>query len=119
MDQVAQLIVTLFHAGTAAHVLHLQTRSYAAHKALDDFYHGIIDAADAIAEVWQGKYGIIDAYPDGYTNPGSDPVAFLETLNAYVAEQRAAIAQDSEIQNLVDEAVALVDSTIYKVKYLS
>lgn len=119
MDQIAQLIVTLFHAGTAAHVLHLQTRSYATHKALDEFYHEIIDAADEIAEAWQGKYGIIDAYPDGYVNPGSDPVAFLETLNAFVAEQRASVAQDSEIQNLIDEAVSLIDGTIYKVKFLS
>lgn len=126
MDKIAELIITLLHAGTAAHVLHLQATgagSYARHKALDDFYHGIIDGADEIVEAYQGKYGIVAPYPDGYVNPvqngaQSDALGFLKALNEYVAEARTQIAQDSEIQNLVDECVALIDSTIYKIERL-
>jgi DNA-binding ferritin-like protein len=126
MDPIASLILTLFHAGTAAHVLHLQAvgpGSFARHSALNDFYHDVIDAADEIAECWQGKYGIITPYAEGYANPGqngtpSDALDFLKSLNAFVAETRKDVVQDSEIQNLIDEVVALIDRTIYKVERL-
>lgn len=39
MSQLAgEFIMRLFHSRTVAHVLHLKTRSYAAHKALQKFY---------------------------------------------------------------------------------
>ena len=122
MDAIAKLIITLFHAGTAAHVLHLQAEgvgSYARHKALDDFYHGVIDKADAIAEVWQGRNRqVITGYPDGYVNPPQDGskdavLAFLVALSDFVDETRKEVDQRSEIQNLIDEAQELIDSTIY------
>lgn len=122
MDAIAKLIITLFHAGTAAHVLHLQAQgagSYARHKALDDFYNGIIGKADAIAEAWQGRNRqIIEGYPDGYVNPPQDgskeaALEFLVSLSNFVDETRKEIDQRSEIQNLIDEVQELIDSTIY------
>lgn len=127
MEAIAKLIITLMHAGTAAHILHLQavgTGSYARHKALDSFYHDIIDKADDIAEAWQGRNRqIIVGYPDGYVNPpqsGSkeDVLEFLTSLLAFVDETRAEVDQRSEIQNLIDEATSLIDSTIYFIEQL-
>ena len=34
----ATFIVTMLHSGTVAHLMHLQTKSYAAHVALGDYY---------------------------------------------------------------------------------
>lgn len=127
MEAIAKLIITLFHAGTAAHVLHLQAEgagSFARHKALDDFYHGVIDKADAIAEAWQGRNRqIITGYPDGYVNPPQDGtqasvLTFLLALSDFVDETRKEVDQRSEIQNLIDEAQELIDDTIYFIERL-
>lgn len=34
----ATFIVTMLHSATVAHLMHLQTKSYAAHVALGDYY---------------------------------------------------------------------------------
>lgn len=117
MKAAAQFIQTLFHAGTTAHILHLQTRSYAAHKALDEFYHEIIDLADDVAESYQGKYGLITGYTSDY-KLAKEPVQFLQDLSAYVATNRD-FCEDSEIQNDIDAVASLIDSTMYKLKFLS
>ena len=127
MEALAKLIITLLHAGTAAHVLHLQARgpgSLARHEALGAFYGAIVDLADELAEVSQGEQNaIVDAYPDGYVNPGqagalSDALEFMQSLRTFVAETRKDISQASHIQNLVDEIAALIDRTIYKLENL-
>ena len=47
---IGRLILTLFHARTAAHVLHLTTKSYAVHVALNEFYEKLIPLTIAIEE---------------------------------------------------------------------
>jgi hypothetical protein len=46
-------------ARDVTHSAHLNTRSFAKHKALGKFYPEIIDLADKFAEMYQGKYGLI------------------------------------------------------------
>jgi hypothetical protein len=113
----AQLIQCLFHSATSTHILHLQTRSYAEHVALGDYYAQIVDIADAIAEAYQGKYGIIDGYTNEYQSP-VNPIETMIGVNDCITQHRAQLPQDSEIQNLIDEAVALVDATLYKLRFL-
>lgn len=127
MDAIAKLIITLFHAGTAAHVLHLQAEgvgSDARHRALADFYDGIVGKTDKLAECWQGRNRqIITGYPDGYVNPPQDGtqasvLTFLAALSDFVDQTRVDIDQRSEIQNLIDEVQELIDQTIYRVERL-
>lgn len=112
-----EFILTLFHAQSNTHILHLQTRSYAEHKALQEFYEEVGDLADTYAEAYQGKYGIVDDYPVEYDAP-TGAIEYLVTLNEYVAQARAQMPQDSELQNIIDEIVALIDSTLYKLRFL-
>ena len=56
MHNAAAFIGNLFLARDCAHSTHLNTRSYAKHKALAKFYHQIIDLADSFDEAYQGKY---------------------------------------------------------------
>ena len=44
----------LFHLSDAAHKLHLDTKSYAEHKALDKLYEGLIGFRDEISEKLMG-----------------------------------------------------------------
>lgn len=116
---MGELIMKLFHARTAAHVLHLQTRSYAAHKALESFYDDIVGLADRLAETWQGSHGLIDSFPARYT-AYTDGLTLMSDLRSYIAENRYDCCSKGEthIQNIIDEVVALVDSTEYKLRFL-
>jgi hypothetical protein len=42
----------------------------------------------------------------------------LLSLKDYVEENRGSLPQNSEIQNEVDSIAKLIDSTIYKLKFL-
>lgn len=115
---VAGLIMQLFHARTNAHVLHLRTRSYAAHVALNEFYESIVGQTDKLAEAYQGRYGIQD-YPELPYKAESDAIMMIRGLRRYIDENRLQMCDHSELQNLIDEIVAQMDSTLYKLENLS
>jgi hypothetical protein len=56
MDKV---VVNLLKVQTQLRILHWQTLSYAAHKALGKAYSDLDDLIDNFVEVHQGKYGRI------------------------------------------------------------
>lgn len=99
--------------------MHLQTKSFSQHMALGDFYEAIIGLADTFIEAYQGQYGIITDYPSGYQVPSDDPLLELTDLSRSVKEMRKDVPQDSELQNIIDEVQALVDSTLYKLRFLA
>ena len=118
---IGQFISTLFASRTQAHVFHLQTPSFAAHKALNDYYDEIVGITDGIAESYQGKYGIISGYGNIALQEYQSCEAiimFFETLCMYVEKSRQILPQDSYLQNQIDEVVALIKSTIYKLRFL-
>lgn len=118
---IGQFVSALMASRTQAHVYHLQTPSFAAHKALNEYYDNIVDIIDGLVESYQGKYGIIT----GYSNVALQEyqscdgiIAYFTTLCMFVEKTRSMIAQDSYIQNQVDEVVAEINSLLYKLKYL-
>lgn len=115
-----QYILALFNARTAAHIMHLQATgpgSYAAHKALNDFYDGIVDLADGLAESYQGCYGLIK-WPSGWVRPATSALDMLEDLKEKSAECRAEFDDEPHLQNQIDGIVELITSTQYKLKFL-
>lgn len=114
----AAFFKTLLDAVTAAHLLHLQSRSYAQHVALGDFYSELEELTDGLVESYQGKYGILTDYPQGPSQPNDDPVAFMTQLSNFVRQSRGPVASDSEIQNDIDTIQTLIDSTLYKLTNL-
>lgn len=114
-DTVVNFASTMLHSITCAHMLHLNTGSYAAHIALSDYYEGIDDLIDLWIEAYQGKYGLIEKYDNTFESH-DNPLEYMIMLNEYIADTRPALPQDSELQNIVDEMVALTDRTIYKLR---
>ena len=88
--------------------------------ALGTFYLELEELTDALAEIIQGKYGILTGYSKGYDLPPTDPVAYLEQISGYVEASRRSgwYPQDSNIQNETDNIASLIDSTLYKLRYL-
>jgi hypothetical protein len=117
---IGRLIAMLFLGRELAHREHLRTKSFSQHMALNTFYDEIVERADAIAEAYQGRYGIIDKIPllDNDMSGSIDMV--LEKQLAAIEKLRYAAVDknDTAIQNLIDEAVALYLSTLYKLRNL-
>lgn len=113
----AQFVAVLLHSATATHFLHLQTKSYAEHVALAAYYEAIPDLADKWAEAYQGAYDRITAYPSDFAL-AKEPVQYLQTIKRYVEAHRKQLPQDTPLQNIVDEIVDLIDSTLYKLRFL-
>lgn len=113
------LFADLLHAATAAHMLHLQTRSFSQHMALGSLYEALPGAVDELIESYQGKYGVIRNYPSGFTTPTGSPLAFVQAQIANLKAKRAQVGDDTELQNLVDEIASLLDGTEYKLRFLA
>lgn len=113
----ALFVSVLFHSGTNAHFMHLQTKSYSEHKALGRYYEAVIDLADRWAEAYQGCYQVIDSYPSYFHIP-KVPLTYIEKIKDFVDEIRKVLPDDSQLQNIIDEIVELLDSTCYKLKNL-
>jgi hypothetical protein len=114
----AEMICKLFHARTAAHMAHLQTMSFAQHKALDDFYNEIVDLADSFAETYQGIFGLIGPYPDCGL-PSGKPADWINGLREYLKQTRQACCQgETTLENIHDEIQGLCAQTVYKLKFL-
>jgi hypothetical protein len=113
----ATFVSVLFHSGTNAHFMHLQTNSYSAHKALKKYYTEIIGLADAWAEAYQGSYEVIRDYPNTF-HADTDPTKYLTKIKEFVKDYRVHLPEDTQLQNLVDEIAALIDSTLYKLRFL-
>jgi hypothetical protein len=112
------LIAKCFNARTDAHVLHLQTRNYAEHVALAEFYEAIVGLADSFAESYQGQYGVIESFPLKHERDVSAP-NLLEGLATWIGANRDDICDDTHLHNIIDEIVALTYRTLYKINTLS
>jgi hypothetical protein len=111
----------LFLARDVAHSVHLNTRSFSKHSALNTFYDGIIDLADGFAEAYQGRHGLIGPISLQSAKKTTNIVEFLESSLAEVEEMRYEFIDktDSALQNLIDGIIELYLSTLYKLKFLA
>ena len=115
---IGELIVRCFHARTNAHILHFQTRSYATHKALNEFYDEIVDLADALAEAWIGEEGEIPEFAARYTPPPESGLKLVEELAEWIEKNRDVCGDASHLQNTIDEIVSCCRTTAYKLRFL-
>jgi hypothetical protein len=116
-----KFIGMLFLARDVTHSVHLNTRSYSKHKALQKFYENIIDRADTFAEAYQGRYGLIGPIALMSAKKTENVVAFLEDQLAELEAMRYDVCDktDSPLQNLIDGIIELYLSTLYKLRFLA
>ena len=114
---IAKAIGIMFAGRTVTHIMHLKTKSFAEHKALNEFYDGIIDLADGLAEATQGQYGLLDI-PFVNLTVGKDSATFLKGQLAELDKVMAGVDEDY-LMNIYQEVQKLYRSTIYKLVNLS
>jgi hypothetical protein len=115
---IGEFFLKLLHAATNGHILHLQTKSYSEHKALQKYYEELPDLIDAIIEEWQGAYQEIIEYPSTYEAPTEDALQEVMAIRDFLVENRSVVGDYTSIQNSVDNLMSLLDSTIYKLTFL-
>ncbi len=100
---------TLFQSRDIMHLVHLNTTSYAEHKALNGYYDGILDLTDKFAEVYFGRNKRV-----GIVIPESklqSPIDHLRGILSLLDKER--LSYSSELQNIIDEMIGLVNQTLY------
>jgi hypothetical protein len=117
MDKV---IVNLIKIQNQLRILHWQTLSYAAHKALGSAYSDLDDLIDNLVEVHQGKYGRLkfEAPIDlGLVNQDEiDLEDVLIQLNDYLSGPFAEMhdpVKDTDCLNIRDEILAVINRLRY------
>jgi hypothetical protein len=104
-----KFIGTLFHSRDAMHIAHLQTTSYAEHKALNGYYDGILDLTDTFIEAYFGRFKRVEiVIPEAKI---MDAISHLKELQSIVDTERN--NYPSELQNIMDEVLSLIDKTLY------
>lgn len=117
----ADFVGTLFLARDVAHSVHLNTRSFAKHAALNTFYDEIVDLADKFAEAYQGRHGLMGPIGLMSAKKTNNITEFLEDSMAEIEKCRYEVCDESDtpIQNIIDEIVGLYLSTLYKLRFLA
>jgi hypothetical protein len=117
----ADFVGTLFLARDVAHSVHLNTRSFAKHSALNSFYDEVVELADKFAEAYQGRHGLIGPISLMSAKKTTNIVEFLEDSLADIEKMRYEVVEktDTPIQNIIDEIIGLYLSTLYKLKFLA
>jgi DUF1680 family protein len=111
----------LFLARDVAHSVHLNTRSYSKHVALNIFYERIVGAADDFAEAYQGRYGLIGPITLHSAKKTNNIIEFLQDSLAEIEAARYDLCDktDTALQQLIDNIVEVYLRTLYKLKFLA
>jgi Family of unknown function (DUF5856) len=117
----AQLIGLLFLGRNVAHSVHLNTRSYAKHVALNIFYDRIIDAADDFAEAYQGRHGLIGPIAIPAAKKTTNIIEFLQEQLDEIEKGRYDVCDrtDMSLQQLIDNIIEIYLRTLYKLRFLA
>ena len=119
--KAAEFIGLLFLARDVTHSVHLNTRSYSKHVALNIFYDRIIGAADDFAEAYQGRHGLIGPISLHSAKKTTNVIEFLEDSLKEIEGARYEVCDksDSALQQLIDNIVEIYLRTLYKLKFLA
>ena len=111
----------LFESREVTHALHLNSKKYSEHIALNEYYDAIIPFIDDLVETYSGQYELIGDYMSIEGKPEmEDAVKYMTSVVEYVKTERykQIKEEDAHLQAIVDEIVNLQYKTIYKLKYL-
>ena len=110
------LIGLLFRSRDITHLLHLKTESYAQHVALQDYYDALLPMIDELVEALQGYNE--ELYKDLEIPASNANVEIINHLADLNDEINKVEINNIGIQNVLDDISTLINTTIYKLKFL-
>lgn len=119
--KAADFVGLLFLARDVAHSVHLNTRSYSKHVALNIFYERIIGAADDFAEAYQGRHGLMGPITLHSATKTANILEFLEDSLKQIEAARYEVVDKSDmsLQQLIDNIIEIYLRTLYKLRFLA
>ena len=119
--KAAEFVGLLFLARDVTHSVHLNTRSYSKHVALNIFYERIVGVADDFAEAYQGRYGLIGPISLHSAKKTTNVIEFLEDSLKEIEDARYKVCgkDDTSLQQLIDNIVEVYLRTLYKLRFLA
>ena len=108
--ETSKFIGLLFQSRDMMHLSHLQTTSFAEHKALNGYYEGILDLTDSFTEKYFGRnkrLPIVIPSSDAQTDASSHLRSMQKTLEAEMKNY------PDDLQNIMQEMLGLVNETLY------
>ena len=116
-----EFVGLLFLGRDVAHSVHLNTRSFSKHKALNIFYERIVGAADDFAEAYQGRYGLMGQITLGSNKKTSNIIEFLQSQLDEIEKVRYEVCDqtDTSLQQLIDNIIENYLRTLYKLRFLA
>jgi len=115
--KVQEFASLLFDIEINSHIAHLQTNKYSDHMALNDLYENIVDLRDRFIESYQGKYEIITGYKITLKE-GNEMIPYLKECLKSVEQYRLTL-EDGFLQQITDDVIELLSSTLYKLRFLT
>jgi len=121
IESFTRFIACLFAARDKAHTLHLATKLFSKHVALNELYDLLLEFADKMAETYQGKYGILSInIPAADMFNQDDEISFVVALTDWLnGSARSLIGTDDFIINLFEELLGEVYHIKYKLENLA
>lgn len=111
------IVVAMLGIRDQIKVYHWQTKSFARHKATDDFVTELDGLIDSFVEVYMGKYGRPKVSGSIKLHNFSESAAksFVAKQTAYLTKvlSRKLKSTDTDLLNIRDEILALVNKTLY------
>lgn len=88
--------------------------------ALNEFYSEIVELVDTLIENYMGIYGKVGEYKNLMSTDKQNAIDYLSELRSFTIESRDALIdeKDTELWSDIDDILALIDSTLYKLKEL-
>ena len=122
-SEPAKFVSEIFKSRDIAHIYHWKAKeegSFAAHKALEEYYTEILELVDTFVEVFGGQYSVIENYAiiDSSNTSTQDRIEYFIGLAEFIKNNRykAFLKEDSHLQNIIDEMVSLIYQTLYRLR---
>ena len=118
---ISHIALKNLHHTSQIKLFHWQTNSYAEHKALDNLFSGLTELTDGLVESGMGKFGRpkVGATQSNITLANYQEGCLAEFLDSliycYAEECKNGLdpKKDSDLLNILDEMIALVNQTKY------
>lgn len=113
---VGKYIGILLASREQAHVFHLTTRSFAAHKALQTYYEGIVPLLDMYAETYMGKSRkriVVPMIPSNRRNVTNARLAQKYFILLAQRLGKIKLPRTPTLENIRQEIDALIRQTVY------
>lgn len=111
-EPMKNMLAMLMCGQICLRLIHWNTTSYAEHKAIGKLYDTLADLTDSLAETYMGIYGRFGNIPCEHEEL-PNAVQYVADMAEMVQTVRIGLPNDTQLQNIVDEIAAAIDTTNY------